>query len=155
MPKSFLGERAMVVTLGDKSPAESPNLEFHGRQSQLTCPEGELVQVVVVVTGTVVGVVVVATGLVVVVVGDVVGSVVFWGDVVEVAGEVVVEEAGAMVVVVDVAAAVEVVVGLVGETTSVLAVEAKNPTRAAEDKPEPTRRLWVTRRTRANCRSRC
>jgi hypothetical protein len=110
---------------------------------------------VVVVTGTVVGVVVVATGFVVVVVGAVVGSVVFAGDVVDETGEVVVVVVGD-VVVVDVGVGVDVV-GVVteGETTSVLAVEAKNPTRAAEDSPEPMSRLWVTRRTRANCRSRC
>ena len=111
-------------------------------------------QMVVVVTGTVVGVVVVATGFVVVVVGAVVGSVVFAGDVVDETGEVVVVTGA--VVDVDVGAVVDVVVVVTeGETTSVLAVEAKNPTRAADDNPEPTRRLWVTRRTRANWRSRC
>jgi hypothetical protein len=109
---------------------------------------------VVVVTGTVVGVVVVATGFVVVVVGALVGSVVFAGDVVDETGAVVVEAAGD-VVVVDVGAVVVVVVVTEGETTSVLAVEAKNPTSAADDNPEPMSRLWVTRRTRANCRSRC
>jgi hypothetical protein len=112
----------------------------------------------VVVTGTVVGVVVVATGfVVVVVVGAVVETVVFDGEVVEETGEVVVECAVVVVegaIVVDVGAAVVVVV-FVGETTSVLALEAKNPTRAADDNPEPTRRPWVMRRTRANCRSRC
>ena len=108
---------------------------------------------VVVVTGTVVGVVVVATGFVVVV-GALVGSVVFAGDVVDETGAVVVEAAGD-VVVVDVGAVVVVVVVTEGETTSVLAVEAKNPTSAADDNPEPMSRLWVTRRTRANCRSRC
>jgi streptogramin lyase len=108
---------------------------------------------VVVVTGTVVGVVVVATGFVVVVAGAVVGSVVFAGDVVEETGDVVVETGE--VVVVDVGAGVDVVVVVFEETTSVLAVEAKNPTRATDDNPEPTRRPWVTRRTRANCRSRC
>jgi hypothetical protein len=110
---------------------------------------------VVVVTGTVVGVVVVAAGFVVVVVGAVVGSVVFVGEVVDETGGVVVDVTGE-VVVVDVGAGLGVVVVVTeGETTSVLAVEAKNPTKAADNSPEPMRRLWVTRRTRANCRSRC
>lgn len=152
VPQTLFGERALVVTLGDESAAKSPNLEVHERQSQLTWPEGELVQMVVVVTGTVVGVVVVATGLVVVVVDAVVGSV-LEGEVVEETGEVVVE--GAVVVGVGVVAVVDVVDALEGETTSVLTVDAKNPTSAADDNPEPTRRPWVTRRTRANRRSRC
>jgi hypothetical protein len=88
-------------------------------------------------------------------VGAVVGSVVLAGDVVDETGAVVVEVTGD-VVVVDVAVGVDVVVvATEGETTSVLALEAKNPTRAADDNPELMSRLWVMRRTRANCRSRC
>jgi hypothetical protein len=94
-----------------------------------------------------------------VVVGAVVGSVVFGGAVVEETGEVVVVERDVVVVdgvvVVDDGADVDVVDAFVGETTSVLADEAKNPTSAADDSPEPTSRPLVMWRTRANCRSRC
>jgi hypothetical protein len=141
------------LALGNESAAQSPNLEVHDAQSQLTWPEGELVQMAVVVTGTVVGVVVVATGLEVVVVDAVVGSVPE-GEVVEETGEVLVVVEGEVVV--GVVAVEDVVVdALEGETTSVLTVDEKKPTSAADDSPEPTRRPLVTRRTRAKRRSRC
>jgi hypothetical protein len=49
-----------------------------------------------------------------------------------------------------------VVVGtVVGTMTAGLAAPARYTTSAAETTPEPTRRVWVSRRTRANRRSRC
>jgi hypothetical protein len=105
--------------------------------------------VVVVVGGTVV---VVVGGVVVVVAGVVVVVELFPPDV---AGVVVV---GCVVVV---GGTVVVVVGevvvVVGSTrcTAGFAVEAKRPTRATDEIPEPTRTPRVTLRTRANRRSRC
>ena len=119
-----------------------------------------MVHTVVVVTGTVVGVVVVGAGLVVVVPDEpeesdellvVVGVVT--GTVVGVVTDPVV---GVVVGVSSDSEELLVVVGtVVGRMTAGLAAPARYTTSAAETTPEPTRRVWVSRRTRANRRSRC
>jgi hypothetical protein len=106
---------------------------------------------VVVVTGTVVGVVVVGAGLVVV--GALVAGVVppdLPDVVVVVFGVVVVDD----VVVLEAGELLVVVVGE-GTMTAGLAAPARYTTARAETTPEPTKRAWVSRRTRANRRSRC
>lgn len=88
-------------------------------------PDGDVVQTVVVVTGTVDGTVV-AAALDCAVAGLDVVVVVAWVDA---AGTVVVVTAWALV--------------------------AANPTSAADVAPAPTKTVWVSRRTRAKRRSRC
>lgn len=101
--------------------------------------------VVVVVTGTVV----VVAGVVVVVVG--VEPVVARPE----GGAVVVVVSGTVVEVVLAVLDVDVVVGGLTMRTAGLAVVAKNPTRAADERLETTKTPRVARRTRANRRSRC
>jgi hypothetical protein len=124
-------------------------------------PEGEVKHVGWVVVGVGAVVVVVGAGRVVVVVGSVV---VVSPDV----EGVVPPEVEGVVVVVDGLVVVDVLVEVVGEgdvvvvvgsttrlTMSGLAVAAKRPTSAAEERPEPTRTPRESRRTRASRRSRC
>lgn len=47
------------------------------------------------------------------------------------------------------------VVGVVGAVTMGFVAPARYATRSTETTPEPTRRVWVSLRTRANRRSRC
>lgn len=109
-----------------------------------------MVHTVVVVTGAVVGTVVLG------VVGVVTGFVVVEpdessdSDELEVEGVVVV---GVSSDVVDVLLVVEGTV--VGVETMGFAAPAKYTTATPESTPEPRRRAWVRRRTRANRRSRC
>jgi hypothetical protein len=110
------------------------------------------VHTVVVVTGTVVGVVVVGAGLVVVVPDEPEES----DELLVVVGVVTGTVVGVVVGVSSDSEELLVVVGtVVGTMTAGLAAPARYTTSAAETTPEPTRRVWVSRRTRANRRSRC
>jgi hypothetical protein len=111
-----------------------------------------VVHTVVVVTGTVVGVVVVGAGLVVVVPDEPEES----DELLVVVGVVTETVVGVVVGVSSDSEELLVVVGtVVGTMTAGLAAPARYTTSAAETTPEPTRRVWVSRRTRANRRSRC
>ena len=111
-----------------------------------------MVHTVVVVTGTVVGVVVVGAGLVVVVPDEPEES----DELLVVVGVVTETVVGVVVGVSSDSEELLVVVGtVVGTMTAGLAAPARYTTSAAETTPEPTRRVWVSRRTRANRRSRC
>ncbi len=111
-----------------------------------------MVHTVVVVTGTVVGVVVVGAGLVVVVPDEPEES----DELLVVVGVVTGTVVGVVVGVSSDSEELLVVVGtVVGTMTAGLAAPARYTTSAAETTPEPTRRVWVSRRTRANRRSRC
>lgn len=117
-------------------------------------PEGLVVQMVVVVLGTVVGgtyLVVVVVGARVVVVEPIVGPVVdvvglVFGDVVVVLEADVVVVLGPDVVVVE---------GFDTRERVGVALLAKKPTIKPDNTPEPMKTDWVKRRTRANRRSRC
>ncbi len=99
-----------------------------------------MVHTVVVVTGTVVGVV---TDPVVGVVTD------------PVVGVVVGASSDSEELLVVVGTVVGTAGTVVGTMTAGLAAPARYTTSTAETTPEPTRRVWVSRRTRANRRSRC
>lgn len=122
-----------------------------------------MVHTVVVVTGAVVGTVDVAPGFVVVGLEELPApEVLVVGGMVEVmpsSPDVAVLSSVDVEVLVEVLVEVEVFVVLDGTVTGVVttgfATPAKYITATPEITPEPTRRDWVRRRTRANRRSRC